>query len=193
MLKHNDKVAAICCYENLIILLDLLSHITTYTLYIFVTIRLIIIEVWLLFVGLFIITIWIKLNLTELDQEVSGKEGRLSNQTELGWKPQLWVLISSVISVKWLLPLRDCPHWSIAATKPSSSDYCETEIPHLKTLSPGISLVVQWLRFHTPNAGVRDSIPGQGIRFHMPQLRDPQCHNGDGRSCVSQLRRTTAK
>ena len=30
-------------------------------------------------------------------------------------------------------------------------------------------LVVQWLRFHTPNAGGLGSISGQGI--HMPQLR----------------------
>ena len=35
----------------------------------------------------------------------------------------------------------------------------------------GTSLVVQWLRLHTPNAGSLGSIPGQGTRFHMPQLR----------------------
>ena len=33
------------------------------------------------------------------------------------------------------------------------------------------SLIVQWLIFHTPNAGVPGSIPGQGTRSHMPQLR----------------------
>ena len=33
------------------------------------------------------------------------------------------------------------------------------------------SLVVQWLRLHTSNAGCQDSIPGQGTRSHMPQLR----------------------
>ena len=42
MLRHNDKVAAVWCYENSILVLDLISHIITYTLYIFVTIRLII-------------------------------------------------------------------------------------------------------------------------------------------------------
>ena len=43
----------------------------------------------------------------------------------------------------------------------------------------GTSLVVQWLRLHIPNAGDPDSIPGQGIRAHMPQLRDhmPQLKN----------------
>ncbi|TEA23206.1 hypothetical protein DBR06_SOUSAS5510012, partial [Sousa chinensis] len=33
------------------------------------------------------------------------------------------------------------------------------------------SLVVQWLRLRTPNAGGPDSTPGQGTRSHMPQLR----------------------
>ncbi|TEA36880.1 hypothetical protein DBR06_SOUSAS32310013, partial [Sousa chinensis] len=33
------------------------------------------------------------------------------------------------------------------------------------------SLVVQWLRLHAPNAGGLGSIPGQGTRSHMSQLR----------------------
>ena len=33
------------------------------------------------------------------------------------------------------------------------------------------SLVVQWLRFYTPNAGGPGSISGQGTRSLMPQLR----------------------
>ena len=35
----------------------------------------------------------------------------------------------------------------------------------------GTSLVGQWLRLCTPNAGGPGSIPGQGPRAHMPQLR----------------------
>ena len=35
----------------------------------------------------------------------------------------------------------------------------------------GTSLVVQWLRLHTPNAEGPGSIPGQGTRSHMLQLR----------------------
>ena len=31
--------------------------------------------------------------------------------------------------------------------------------------------MVQWLRLHSPNAGGQDSIPGQGIRSHTPQLK----------------------
>ncbi|TEA37365.1 hypothetical protein DBR06_SOUSAS1910057, partial [Sousa chinensis] len=34
-----------------------------------------------------------------------------------------------------------------------------------------ISLVVQWLRLCAPNAGGLGSIPGQGTRSFMPQLR----------------------
>ena len=33
--------------------------------------------------------------------------------------------------------------------------------------------VVQWLRLHTPSAGGLGSIPGQGTRSHMPQLKIP--------------------
>ncbi|TEA25085.1 hypothetical protein DBR06_SOUSAS6010067, partial [Sousa chinensis] len=33
------------------------------------------------------------------------------------------------------------------------------------------SLVVQWFRLRAPSAGVRGSIPGQGTRSHMLQLR----------------------
>ena len=35
----------------------------------------------------------------------------------------------------------------------------------------GTSLVVQWLRLHTPKAGGPSSVPSQGIRSHMLQLR----------------------
>ena len=35
----------------------------------------------------------------------------------------------------------------------------------------GNSLVVEWLRLRAPNAGGLSSIPGQGSRFHVLQLR----------------------
>lgn len=35
----------------------------------------------------------------------------------------------------------------------------------------GTSLMVQWLRIHAPNARRPGSIPSQGTRSHMPQLR----------------------
>ena len=41
----------------------------------------------------------------------------------------------------------------------------------LRDKQEGTSLGVQWLRLHSPNARVPGSIPGQGTRPHMPQLR----------------------
>ena len=38
---------------------------------------------------------------------------------------------------------------------------------------PGTSLVIQWLRLCALNAGDPGSIPGQGIRSHMSQLKIP--------------------
>ena len=35
----------------------------------------------------------------------------------------------------------------------------------------GTSPLVQWLRVHAPSAGSLDSIPGQGTRSHMQELR----------------------
>ena len=40
-----------------------------------------------------------------------------------------------------------------------------------KHIVEGTSLVVQWLRLLAPNARGLNSIPGQGTRSHMPQLR----------------------
>ena len=40
----------------------------------------------------------------------------------------------------------------------------------MKKKGDGISLVVQWLRLHTPNAGGQGLIPSQRTRSHMPQL-----------------------
>ena len=42
---------------------------------------------------------------------------------------------------------------------------------HNKNVGVGNSLVVQWLRLCTPDSGGLGSIPGQGTRSHMPQLR----------------------
>ena len=44
-------------------------------------------------------------------------------------------------------------------------------IPLVLKFTVGTSLVVQWLRLHTPNAGGPGSIPGQGTRSHMQQLK----------------------
>jgi len=41
----------------------------------------------------------------------------------------------------------------------------------MKIKNGGTSPVVQWLRLHAPNAGGQASIPDQGNRPHMTQLR----------------------
>ena len=58
---------------------------------------------------------------------------------------------------------------------------------------PGTSLMVQWLRLHASNAGGAGSIPDQGTRSHMPQLKiphastkDPACLNKDWRAKIPQ-------
>ena len=53
--------------------------------------------------------------------------------------------------------------------KPDTGDDYATLWIHKKSL--GTSLMVQWLRLHTPNAGGQGSTPGQGTRSHRPQLR----------------------
>ena len=48
--------------------------------------------------------------------------------------------------------------------------YSNNEVKDLEK-EKGTWLVVQWLKFHIPNAGGLGLIPGQGIRSHMMQLR----------------------
>uniref|UniRef100_A0A8C0CLW6 UDP-N-acetylglucosamine transferase subunit ALG14 n=1 Tax=Balaenoptera musculus TaxID=9771 RepID=A0A8C0CLW6_BALMU len=45
------------------------------------------------------------------------------------------------------------------------------------------SLVVQWLRLCPPKAGGPSSIPGQGTRSCMLQLKDPACSDEDPACC----------
>ena len=61
-----------------------------------------------------------------------------------------------------------------------------------KRLSLRTSLVGQWLRLCTPNAGGLGPIPGWGIRSHMPQLtvsmlqlKDLVCHSNTGCSLIN--------
>ncbi|TEA31623.1 hypothetical protein DBR06_SOUSAS7710062, partial [Sousa chinensis] len=45
------------------------------------------------------------------------------------------------------------------------------------------SLVVQWLRLCAPNAGGPGSIPSQGTRSCMPQLKIPHTTTKDATCC----------
>ena len=70
-------------------------------------------------------------------------------------------------------------HIQVAQQIPSKINTMRLTNRHL-----GTSLVVQWLRLRAPNAGGPGSIPGQGtrsrmlqLRAHMLQLKDPTCRN----------------
>ena len=47
----------------------------------------------------------------------------------------------------------------------------------LKNLHLRTSMVIQWLRLHSPKAGVPGSTLGQGTKSHMPLLKSLHAHN----------------
>ena len=55
------------------------------------------------------------------------------------------------------------------------------------------SLVIQWLRLRTANAGGLGSIPGQGTRSHMLQLRVHMLQLKKKKFHMLQLRSSAAK
>ena len=55
----------------------------------------------------------------------------------------------------------------------------------------GMFLAFQWLRLCAPNAGGLGSIPGQGSRFYVLQLKIP--HATTKKFCMPQLRPSIAK
>ena len=106
-------------------------------------------------------------------------------------RPRDWTQVSCVRS----------RFFTIWATReaPTSED-TETKKRCCAKVQPGTTLVVQWLRLHTPNAGGPSLIPDQGPRSHMPQLKsshveikDPACCNEHWRSSMPQLRPGAAK
>ena len=59
-----------------------------------------------------------------------------------------------------------CSHFSVDIFRGSEGFNSFPE-----NMMEGPSLMIQWLGLHTPRAGGPGSIPGQGTRSHMPQLR----------------------
>ena len=61
------------------------------------------------------------------------------------------------------------------ATKENRNGYSNVR----QNLKKKIWTTQSWLRFCAPNAGDLNSILGQGTKSHMPQPKDPTCHNRD--------------
>ena len=54
-----------------------------------------------------------------------------------------------------------------------------------KNKQRGTSVVIQWLRFHIPKAEGPGSIPGQGTRSHVRQLRPGEAKHNEFFKVVS--------
>ena len=64
----------------------------------------------------------------------------------------------------------------VGATKGSQAGKWHHLNSQFKKNTGGTSLVAQWLRFHTPNAGGPGLVPGQGTRSYMhATTKEPTC------------------
>ena len=85
----------------------------------------------------------------------------------------------SVVKIYWHIHSVKCngelgffpvvPNWSM-----SSVIYLRKNCLLRNSKHPRTSLVVQWLRFYPPNTGGPGSIPDEGTRPHIPQLKIPR-------------------
>ena len=100
------------------------------------------------------------------------------------WRAFIYALIGSERHYKAVSSTKINPEVQCNSNQNTHRDFMEFDkvilkfIPKSKDLRKvkiiwGTSLVVQWLRLHTPNAGGLGSIPGQGTGSHMPQLKIP--------------------
>ena len=83
---------------------------------------------------------------------------------ERAWQPTLVFLLGEPT---------DRGAWWAIANRVAESDRIEATQPthNIKIPCSGTLLMVQWPRSPTPNAEDLGSIPGQGTRSHMPELR----------------------
>ena len=86
-----------------------------------------------------------------------------------------------LLRIKLLIhPRRPGPVHKAGRSKASGRAECagDSNLTHSLRQKTGISLVAQWLRFHTPIAGSLSLIPGR--RTRIPHARMiPSCWNGD--------------
>ena len=100
---------------------------------------------------------------------IRGFRCHIPNDEILGSIDSFWIEFSSSQIICWILGGENRRNKPIGGSLTPSRFSGKIYGPNLR--SPGTSLVVQWLRLHTPNAGGQGSIPGQGTRSHMLQLR----------------------
>ena len=88
------------------------------------------------------------------------------------FKNNCFYLISvTKIPVLVFCHLEDVLHRPLHLLLNTLQRFCHSDVAHDKLAGRETSLVVQWLRRHVSPAGGLSSLPGQGPRFHMPQLR----------------------
>ena len=75
------------------------------------------------------------------------------------------------------------PALSMAENWVLNLKYSSVVNKQLRIWALGTSLVFQRLRLQVPNAGGPGSIPGQGTRSHILQLKDPTCSKEDPACC----------
>ena len=119
---------------------------------------------------------------------VAKSRTQLSDWTELNWMFSISQFFSHTVSGQVKLPCSSMfkplpgvrPHPISHLYSPSPISVCPNPISLLKFGSNenntneervGTSVVVQWLGLHALNAGGLGSIPGQGTRSHILQLR----------------------
>ena len=108
-------------------------------------------------------------------------------QILFSWPPELLWMVTAVMKWKTLAPWRKAMTnletilksrditllTEVLIVQPVFSPVvmygCESRT--IEKVSTGTSLLAQWLRLWAPNAGGPGSIPGQGTRSHMLQLR----------------------
>ena len=100
---------------------------------------------------------------------IRGFRCHIPNDEILGSIDSFWIEFSSSQIISWILGGENRRNKPIGGSLTPSRFSGKIYGPNLR--SPGTSLVVQWLRLHTPNAGGQGSIPGQGTRSHMSQLK----------------------
>ena len=69
----------------------------------------------------------------------------------------------------------------------------KSEQGHTETGGVLLNIAVQWLRLHAPNVGGPGSIPGQGTRSNMPQLKISHAATKTRCSQISKIKKKKKK